>query len=159
MLTSTPPSLLRNATVRVAAPSVHIVQSTRVLLAAAPTTPPCFRRWQRSSSLPSRGGLGREAALYAMPRAPLLAGAVAVGDWGVLPAPAPPYRCIGSPFGRAGERSETERAVFPLFEGRWQDFDQEGCKDTTSGGDPYLKRIEKDPPRRCTHGRAAHGGT
>ena len=30
---------------------------------------------------------------------------------------------------------------------------------TTSGGDPYLKRIEKDPPRRCTHGRAAHGGT
>ena len=26
---------------------------TRVLLAAAPTTPPCFRRWQRSSSLHS----------------------------------------------------------------------------------------------------------
>jgi len=24
---------------------------TRVLLAAAPTTPPCFRRWRRSSSL------------------------------------------------------------------------------------------------------------
>ena len=26
---------------------------TRVLLAAAPTTPPCFRRWRRSSSLRS----------------------------------------------------------------------------------------------------------
>ena len=26
---------------------------TRVLLAAAPTTPPCFRRWRRSSSLHS----------------------------------------------------------------------------------------------------------
>ena len=63
--------------VRVAAPSVHIVQSTRVLLAAAPTTPPCFRHWRRSSSLPSRGGLGKEAELFAMPRAPLLAGAVA----------------------------------------------------------------------------------
>ena len=61
--------------VRVAAPSVHFVQSTRVLLAAAPTTPPCFRRWRRSSSLPSRGGLGKEAEPYAMPRAPLLAGA------------------------------------------------------------------------------------
>ena len=60
--------------VRVAAPSVHIVQSTRVLLAAAPTTPPCFRRWRRSSSLPSRGGFGKEDRLYAMPRAPLLGG-------------------------------------------------------------------------------------
>ena len=69
--------------VRVAAPNVHFVQSTRVLLAAAPTTPPCFRRWRRSSLLPSRGGLGKEAELCAMPRAPLLAGAVAAGDWGV----------------------------------------------------------------------------
>ena len=33
--------------------------------------------------LPNRGGLGKEAELYAMPRAPLLAGAVAAGDWGV----------------------------------------------------------------------------
>ena len=56
---------------------------TCVLLAAAPTTPPCFRRWRRSSSLPSRGGLGKKVESYAMPRAPLLAGAVAVGDWGV----------------------------------------------------------------------------
>ena len=60
--------------VRVAAPSVHIVQSTRVLLAAAPTTPPCFRHWRRSSLLPSRGGLGKEVRLYEMPRAPLLGG-------------------------------------------------------------------------------------
>ena len=35
--------------------------------------------------MPSRGGLGKEAELYAMPRAPLLAGAVAAGDWGVEP--------------------------------------------------------------------------
>ena len=60
--------------VRVAAPSVHIVQSTRVLLAAAPTTPPCFRHWRRSSLLPTRGGLGKEVRLYEMPRAPLLGG-------------------------------------------------------------------------------------
>ena len=70
--------------VRVAAPSVHIVQSTRVLLAAAPTTPPCFRHWRRSSLLPSRGGLGKEVRLCEMPRAPLLAGAVTAGDWGVV---------------------------------------------------------------------------
>ena len=72
--------------VRVAAPSVHIVQSTRVLLAAAPTTPPCFRHWRRSSLLPTRGGLGKEVRLCEMPRAPLLAGAVAAGDWGVAPS-------------------------------------------------------------------------
>ena len=72
--------------VRVAAPSVHIVQSTRVLLAAAPTTPPCFRHWRRSSLLPTRGGLGKEVRLCEMPRPPLLAGAVAAGDWGVAPS-------------------------------------------------------------------------
>ena len=33
---------------------------TRVLLAAAPTTPPCFRRWRRSSSLLLRGGWSPE---------------------------------------------------------------------------------------------------
>ena len=60
--------------VRVAAPSVHIVQSTRVLLAAAPTTPPCFRHWRRSSLLPTRGGLGKEVRLCEMPRPPLLGG-------------------------------------------------------------------------------------
>ena len=56
---------------------------TCVLLAAAPTTPPCFRHWRPSSLLPTRGGLGKEGGLYAMPRAPLLAAAVAAGDWGV----------------------------------------------------------------------------
>ena len=33
---------------------------TCVLLAAAPTTPPCFRRWRRSSSLLLRGGWSPE---------------------------------------------------------------------------------------------------
>ena len=47
---------------------------TCVLLAAAPTTPPCFRHWRRSSLLPTRGGLGKTIRLYAMPRAPLLGG-------------------------------------------------------------------------------------
>ena len=35
--------------------------------------------------MPNRGGLGKEVGLYEMPRAPLLAGAVAAGDWGVEP--------------------------------------------------------------------------
>ena len=35
-----------------------------------------------------RAALRREGKLYAMPRAPLLAGAVAAGDWGVLSAAA-----------------------------------------------------------------------
>ena len=39
-------------------PAVASCKCTRTLLAAAPTTPPCFRHWRRSSSLPSRGGLG-----------------------------------------------------------------------------------------------------
>ena len=34
------------------------------------------------------GALGKEVKLYAMPKAPLLAGAVAVGDWGVKKRPA-----------------------------------------------------------------------
>ena len=34
--------------------------------------------------LPTRGGFDKEAELFAMPRAPLLAGAVAAGDWGVV---------------------------------------------------------------------------
>ena len=75
--------------VRVAAPSVHIVQSTRVLLAAAPTTPPCFRHWRRSSSLPSRGGLGKEVRLYEMPRAPLLGGLSPQATGGLPPASSP----------------------------------------------------------------------
>ena len=39
----------------------------------------------RDATSPSRGGLGKEGELYAMPKAPLLAGAVAAGDWGVQP--------------------------------------------------------------------------
>ena len=39
---------------RVAAPSVCFA-AARILLAAAPTAPPCFRRWRRSSPLPQRG--------------------------------------------------------------------------------------------------------
>ena len=39
----------------------------------------------RDATAPNRGGLGKEVGLYEMPRAPLLAGAVAAGDWGVEP--------------------------------------------------------------------------
>ena len=39
---------------RVAAPSVCFA-AARILLAAAPTAPPCFRHWRRSSPLPQRG--------------------------------------------------------------------------------------------------------
>ena len=76
--------------VRVAAPSVHIVQSTRVLLAAAPTTPPCFRHWRRSSLLPTRGGLGKEVRLCEMPRAPLLGGLSPQATGGLSHQKAPP---------------------------------------------------------------------
>ena len=47
---STSPSRLRRATARVAAPSVCFAFA-RILLAAAPTAPPCFRHWRRSSPL------------------------------------------------------------------------------------------------------------
>ena len=39
---------------RVAAPSVCFA-AARILLAAAPTAPPCFRHWRRSSPLPPKG--------------------------------------------------------------------------------------------------------
>ena len=39
---------------RVAAPSVCFA-AARILLAAAPTAPPCFRHWRRSSPLQERG--------------------------------------------------------------------------------------------------------
>jgi len=39
---------------RVAAPSICFA-AARILLAAAPTAPPCFRHWRRSSPLPQRG--------------------------------------------------------------------------------------------------------
>ena len=51
---TTSPSSLRDATARVAAPSVCFA-AARILLAAAPTAPPCFRHWRRSSPLPQRG--------------------------------------------------------------------------------------------------------
>jgi len=35
------------------------------------------------------GALGKEMKLYAMPKAPLLAGAVSVGDWRVKKAACP----------------------------------------------------------------------
>ena len=72
---------------------------TCVLLAAAPTTPPCFRHWRPSSLLPTRGGFGKEAELCAMPRAPLLAGAVAAGDWGVEPSAAGGVKPHRHPYG------------------------------------------------------------
>ena len=42
-------------TARVAAPSVCFA-AARILLAAAPTAPPCFRHWRRSSPLLPKGG-------------------------------------------------------------------------------------------------------
>ena len=48
-----PLSLLRRQG-RVAAPSVCFAVA-RILLAAAPTAPPCFRRWRRSSPLLPKG--------------------------------------------------------------------------------------------------------
>ena len=38
-----------------------------------------------ADSSPSRGALGKKDEPYAMPKAPLLAGAVAAGDWGGQP--------------------------------------------------------------------------
>ena len=83
-LDSTSPSLLRNATARVAAPSVCFA-AARILLAAAPTAPPCFRHWRRSSPLLlPRGGFGSPRKVNGFAR--------------------------GSPTRGAVERSETERA-------------------------------------------------
>ena len=68
----TSPSLLRNATARVAAPSVCCAVA-RILLAAAPTATPCFRRWRRSSPLLlPRGGFGIPESFASSPEAPLL---------------------------------------------------------------------------------------
>ena len=61
------PSLLRNATARVAAPSVCFAVAC-ILLAAAPTAPPCFRRWRRSSPLLPKGeALASRATSYWTP--------------------------------------------------------------------------------------------
>ena len=130
LLGSTSPSLLRNATARVAAPSVCFA-AARILLAAAPTAPPCFRHWRRSSPLLlPRGGLGRAENFSSSPEAPLLGELAAKQterlyegkpDLCSKARPFAPRRAFsvqtkadrhanGSPFGGAGERSETERA-------------------------------------------------
>ena len=87
LLDSTSPSLLRNATARVAAPSVCFA-AARILLAAAPTAPPCFRHWRRSSPLLPKGEAlaGRftsywtTEARYGVKGWALLAGAAASGQ-------------------------------------------------------------------------------
>ena len=48
---------------RVAAPSVCYTVAC-ILLAAAPTAPPCFRRWRRSSLLLPRGRASGEAGEF-----------------------------------------------------------------------------------------------
>ena len=48
-----------------------------------------------ADSSPSRGALGKKDEPYAMPKAPLLAGAVAAGDWGVQPQTANNPLCHG----------------------------------------------------------------
>ena len=57
-------SSLCDATARVAAPSVCYAVAY-ILLAAAPTAPPCFRHWRRSSPLPQRGSHWRAGPLFA----------------------------------------------------------------------------------------------
>ena len=64
---------------RVAAPSICFGPwcGPRILLAAAPTATPCFRRWRRSSLLLlSRGGFGIPENFISSPEAPLGRGAV-----------------------------------------------------------------------------------
>ena len=61
---------------RVAAPSVCCATAC-ILLAAAPTATPCFRRWRRSSLLLlTRGGFGIPENFTSSPEAPLGRGAV-----------------------------------------------------------------------------------
>ena len=63
-------------TARVAAPSVCFA-AARILLAAAPTAPPCFRHWRRSSPLPLVGEpLAKPFTLRGLPK-PLPLGEVA----------------------------------------------------------------------------------
>ena len=52
--------------------SQHPPRSACVLLAAAPTAPPCFRHWRRSSPLPLVGEpLAKPFTLRGLPRPPL----------------------------------------------------------------------------------------
>ena len=67
VLRPTPPSFIKGA--RVAAPSVCFA-AARILLAAAPTAPPCFRHWRRSSPLLPKGeALAGRATSYWTPKA------------------------------------------------------------------------------------------
>ena len=50
-----PLSLVASSSPRPGCGSQHPPRSACVLLAAAPTAPPCFRHWRRSSPLPQRG--------------------------------------------------------------------------------------------------------
>jgi len=72
---------------RVAAPSVCFAVAC-ILLAAAPTAPPCFRRWRRSSPLPQRGSLGRSA-------------------------PCPLYKYTENPVGKGRSAGKTQKNRFP----------------------------------------------
>ena len=64
-----------NRSVRIAAPSVRFARQWDGLNPSV----------SFADSSPSRGALGKKDEPYAMPKAPLLAGAVAAGDWGVQP--------------------------------------------------------------------------
>ena len=68
-------------TARVAAPSVCFA-AARILLAAAPTAPPCFRHWRRSSPLLPKGEAlaGRKAQKNPPGRSQLLGGFLIAGD-------------------------------------------------------------------------------
>ena len=62
-------SVTFGATARVAAPSIRCAFAC-ILLAAAPTAPPCFRRWRRSSPLlPEGEALASRATSYWTPEA------------------------------------------------------------------------------------------
>ena len=152
-MTESNPTVIPTGCHRTGCGSQHPLRAkfcTCVLLAAAPTTPPCFRRWRRSSSLPSRGGFGKEAELCAMPRAPLLAGAVAARRLGGCPTKKRPHHSkeqwgrftilqwvpltqpwglreplLPQPLRRAlPERQEQQRASEPASPRAWGDSDR-----------------------------------
>ena len=85
---------------RVAAPSVCFA-AARILLAAAPTAPPCFRHWRRSSPLPLVGEpLAKPFTLRGLPRPPLGRGGGS--------ASALTERLSSSPFGRGVTEGDGE---------------------------------------------------
>ena len=66
-------------TARVAAPSVCFA-AARILLAAAPTAPPCFRHWRRSSPLLPKGEALASRKAQKIPRG----GRNSLGDFSLL---------------------------------------------------------------------------